>query len=210
MAVRIVIVDDHPIVLQGLQQLLGHEADFDVVGACRSADEAVAAIQSLSPDLVVLDLRMQGGSGIDAMRRAGRGTWRTVVLTAAITDDEIAQVIDAGATGIVLKESSPAALIDCIRQVHDGKRWIDPEMLGRGVERVLRRDKARPAPEFSLTPREREIVRLVAEGLRNREIASRLSISEGTVKIHLHNVYDKLGVDGRLELVLAAQQKGLV
>jgi DNA-binding NarL/FixJ family response regulator len=209
MPVRILLVDDHPIVLQGLQQLFTHEVDFEVVGACRTADEAVAAIASLVPDVVVLDLRMPGGSGIDVLKRSGKGAWRTVMLTAAIRDDEIAQVLDLGASGIVLKESSPSALVDCVRQVHDGKRWIDPEMLGRGLETVLHRNGSTP-PVSTLTPREREVVKLVAEGLRNREIASRLSISEGTVKIHLHNVYDKLGVDGRLELVLAAQQKGLV
>jgi DNA-binding NarL/FixJ family response regulator len=209
MAIRILLVDDHPIVLQGLQQLFTREPGFEVVDACRTADEAVAAIASLGPDVVVLDLRMPGGSGIDVLKRAGKGAWKTVMLTAAIRDDEIVQVLDLGASGIVLKESSPSALVDCVRQVHEGKRWIDPEMLGRGLETVLHRNGSTP-PVSTLTPREREIVRLVAEGLRNREIASRLSISEGTVKIHLHNVYDKLGVDGRLELVLAAQQKGLV
>ena len=209
MTIRILLVDDHPIVLQGLQQLFTREPDFEVVGACRTAGEAVTAIASLAPDIVVLDLRMPGGSGIDVLKRAGKGAWKTVMLTAAIRDEEIAQVLDLGASGIVLKESSPSALVDCVRQVHEGKRWIDPEMLGRGLERVLHRNGSTP-PESTLTPREREIVKLVSEGLRNREIASRLSISEGTVKIHLHNVYDKLGVDGRLELVLAAQQKGLV
>ena len=209
MPIRILLVDDHPIVLQGLQQLFTHEADVEVAGACRNADEALAAMQALAPDIVILDLRMPGASGIDVLKRAGQGPWRTVMLTAAIRDEEIAQVLDLGAAGIVLKESSPSALVDCVRQVYEGKRWIDPEMLGRGLENVLRREGAPPTPASTLTPREREVVKLVAEGLRNREIATRLSISEGTVKIHLHNVYDKLGVDGRLELVLAAQQKGI-
>ena len=210
MPIRILLVDDHPIVLQGLHQLFTHEGDFEVVGACRNADEALAATQALAPDIVILDLRMPGASGIDLLKRAGQGPWRTVMLTAAIGDEEIGQVMDLGASGIVLKESSPSALLDCVRHVHEGKRWIDPEMLGRGLESVLRHEEAPPTPASTLTPREREIVKLVAQGLRNREIATRLSISEGTVKIHLHNVYDKLGVDGRLELVLAAQQKGIV
>jgi two-component system NarL family response regulator/two-component system nitrate/nitrite response regulator NarL len=209
MAIRLLLVDDHPIVLQGLQQLFSREADFEVAGTCRTAEEAIAAIGSLAPDVVVLDLRMPGASGIDVLKRAPRGNWRTVMLTAAIKDDEVVQVLDLGASGIVLKESSPSALVECVRQVNQGRQWIDPEMLGRGLNNVLR-GEGTPPPGATLTPREREIVRLVAEGLRNREIAGRLSISEGTVKIHLHNVYDKLGVDGRLELVLAAQQKGLV
>lgn len=210
MAIRLLLVDDHPIVLQGLQRLFDQHADFEVVATSRTAGEALAAIRDHHPDVIVLDLRMPGASGIDVLRGAGAGPWKTVMLTAAIRDDEIAQVLDLGASGIVLKESSPDALVECVRQVHQGKRWIDPEMLARGMDGLLRRPGGPVPPEATLTPREREVVRLVAEGLRNKEVAERLAISEGTVKIHLHNVYDKLGVDGRLELVLTAQQKGLV
>jgi two-component system, NarL family, nitrate/nitrite response regulator NarL len=133
-----------------------------------------------------------------------------VILTAALRDEEVSELMTLGASGIVLKESSSDALLACVRQVHQGKRWMDPETLARGVSGALSRTQGNGLGTAALTAREREVVRLVGEGMRNKEIAERLSISEGTVKIHLHNVYDKLGVDGRLELVLLAQQKGLL
>ena len=211
--IRLVLVDDHPIILHGLQRLFEYEADIEVVRTCAKIDEAVDAIRTIAPDVLVLDLKMQDGHGLDVMRALkteGR-VCPTVILTAAMHDDELTEAMALGVAGIVLKESPPASLVDCVRDVHRGERRIDLETLTRAVER------RRPRPQTSgdrtrppLTPRETEIVRLVAQGLRNKELAQRLSITEGTVKIHLHNIYDKLGVDGRLELVLTAQQKGLV
>jgi DNA-binding NarL/FixJ family response regulator len=211
--IRLVLVDDHPIILHGLQRLFEHEADIEVVRACAKIDEAVDAVRAIAPDVLVLDLKMQDGHGLDVMRKLkaeGRAC-PTVILTAAMHDDELTDAMALGVAGIVLKESPPASLFDCVRDVHRGERCIDLETLTRAVEHRRARpqisgDRTRPP----LTPRETEIVRLVAQGLRNKELALRLSITEGTVKIHLHNIYDKLGVDGRLELVLTAQQKGLV
>lgn len=211
MPIRLLLVDDHPIVLQGLQRLFEQSPEFEVAGTCGSGPEAIERLShGDAPDVLVIDVRMPGMTGLDVLRAAGRGSWKSVVLTAAIRDDEIAQVLELGASGIVLKESSPSALLECVRHVYQGRRWIDPEMLARGVDAIVRPANGAATPAGTLTPREREVIRLVAEGLRNREIAQRLAITEGTVKIHLHNIYDKLGVDGRLELVLAAQQKGLV
>jgi DNA-binding NarL/FixJ family response regulator len=210
-AIRLVLVDDHPIILHGLQRLFEQEADIEVVRTCTKIPEAVEAVRSIEPDVLVLDLKMQDGHGLDVLRAlaAEQRTCRTVILTAAMRDDELAAAIELGVAGIVLKESPPDSLVDCVRDVHRGERRVDVEALAhaadRGRPRVLSGDRM-PA----LTPRETEIVRLVAQGLRNKELAQRLSITEGTVKIHLHNIYDKLGVDGRLELVLTAQQKGLV
>jgi DNA-binding NarL/FixJ family response regulator len=111
---------------------------------------------------------------------------------------------------LVLKESTPETLLDCVRRVNSGEQWIDRETVTRALSSVLEREAAETEASHTLTPREIEIVRMVAQGLRNRAIAERLSISEGTVKVHLHNIYEKFGVDGRLELLLAAQQKGLI
>jgi DNA-binding NarL/FixJ family response regulator len=132
------------------------------------------------------------------------------VLTAAISHDEVVDVMKRGASGLVLKESSPDELLTCIRRVHAGEQWIDQDTVTRALQGVLDRQSARQELTKGLTPREVEIVRMVAQGLRNRAIGERLAISEGTVKVHLHNIYEKLGVEGRLELVLCAQQKGLV
>ena len=136
-------------------------------------------------------------------------TCRTVLLTAALKDDEVVQALKLGAMGVVLKESEPGALLECVRRVHRGEQWIDRETLSRAFGRVMMREAASREAGRTLTPRELEIVRMIAQGLRNKAVAERLSISEGTVKIHLHNIYEKLGVDGRLELVLFAQEKGL-
>jgi DNA-binding NarL/FixJ family response regulator len=189
MAIRLVLVDDHPIVLQGLQQLFERHDDFEVMSCCPDGSSALEAVEKYQPDVLVMDLRMPGLSGIDVLRAlfARQSRCRTVLLTAIVRDAEVMEAVKLGVRGIVLKESS----------------------VTRALQRVLDRESAEREAGETLTPREIEIVRMVARGLRNKAIAERLSISEGTVKVHLHNVYEKLGVDGRLELVLCAQQKGL-
>jgi len=209
---RIVLVDDHPIVLKGLEQLLQRQPDFEVVGACADADSAVAAVRNLHPDVLVLDLRMprQGGLSIlKALNELGVRT-RTVLLTAAISDQEVVEAVTLGVAGLVLKESTPDTLLTCLRTVHRGDNCFDREVATRAFQTVLDREKRAREIAQILTPREIDVVRLVAEGHRNRDIADRLRIVEGTVKVHLHYIYEKLNVDGRLELVLIAQQRGLV
>jgi DNA-binding NarL/FixJ family response regulator len=210
MSIRIVLADDHPIVLHGLQQLFERHSEFEVVSCCSNGNLALDAVRSQNPDVLVLDLRMPGTSGLDVLKTltAEQLPCRTVLLTAAVRDEEAVLAVKLGARGIVLKDSQPDALLDCVRRVHHGEQWIDRDTVDRALGSALR-----PSSETAtspLTPRELEIVRMVAQGLRNRVIAERLSISEGTVKVHLHNIYDKFGVDGRLELVLLAQGKGLI
>jgi DNA-binding NarL/FixJ family response regulator len=209
-SVRLILVDDHPIVLQGLQQLLQRQPDFTVTAACQNADEALAAIQREPPDVLLLDLRMPGTTGLEFLRRLGdQGlSCRTVLLTAAIEDAEVIEAVRLGVCGLVMKDSTPDTLVDCVRRVHEGGQCMDHEIVNKAFRSALDRETA--VREAALTPREIELVRMVAEGLRNKAIATRLSISEGTVKVHLHNIYEKLGVDGRLELTLVAQQKGLL
>jgi DNA-binding NarL/FixJ family response regulator len=212
MAIRLVLVDDHPIVLQGLEQLFERHDDFEVVSCCPDGATALVAVEKYQPDVLVMDLRMPGLSGLDVLRSlsASQSRCRSVLLTAIVRDSEVMEAVRLGVRGIVLKESSPDVLIDCVRRVHRGEQWIERETVTRALQRVLDRESAEREAGETLTPREIEIVRMVAQGMRNKVIAERLSISEGTVKVHLHNVYEKLGVDGRLELVLCAQQKGLI
>ncbi len=210
MSVRLILVDDHAIVLQGLRQLLGREKDFDILAACTDADSTFAAVIDHPPDVLVLDLRMPGADGFELLRRlidAGRPC-PAVLLTAAIADGQVMDAVNLGVRGLVMKDSAPNALIECIRRVHAGQQWFDQPTVSRALRTALVRERA--ISDTSLTSRELEITRLAAEGLRNRAIAERLLISEGTVKMHLHNIYEKLGVDGRLELTLCAQQKGLL
>lgn len=210
MPIRIVLADDHQIVLHGLRQLFERQEDFVVVAACHDGSSAAAAVESLEPDVLVLDLRMPGQTGLDVLRAlAGRHpACRRVLLTAAVRDDEVMEAVKLGVKGIVLKESPPETLLECVRTVARGGEWIDAETLTRALRSAFDRDPAQPG-NGALTPRETEIVRMVARGLRNKMIAEQLAISEGTVKVHLHNIYEKLGVDGRLALVLRAQERNL-
>jgi DNA-binding NarL/FixJ family response regulator len=207
-SIRVVLVDDHPIVLQGLQHLFARQADIEVAACCATVEEGLAAARTARPDVLVLDLRMPDGGGLallDAINHEHLGL-KTVVLTAAISDDEVAQAIHKGIGGLVLKESAPEQLLECVRRVHAGDRWFDPDAMSRVLHSPSPREHAAAERAGTLTGREREVVKMIAAGLRNRDIGERLAISENTVKVHLHNIYEKLGVEGRLELLLLAQE----
>jgi len=210
--IRIVLTDDHPIVLDGLERLFQALPDFEVVACCRDGEAALDVLRKTQVDVLVLDQRMPGKTGLEVLKTVAdeRLPCRTVLLTAALRDDEVVEAVRLGATGVILKEASPDTLVDCVRRVYRGEQWIDHDTLSRAFGHVLQRESAAREAGKMLTPREIEIVKMIASGLRNKAIADRLTISEGTVKIHLHNIYEKLGVDGRLELVLFAQEKGLV
>lgn len=210
--IRVALADDHPIVLDGLEQLFRLESDIAVVARCRNADEALRAVRAQSPDVLVLDLLMPGGGGLDLLRAMGdkdRHT-RIILLTAVIDDDQLLEAIRLGAQGVVLKDMAPQLLVEAIREVHAGGQWLEQGLGGRALRRLLSREKRASEAARLLSSREREIVRLVAAGLRNRAIADRLSISEGTVKVHMHNIYEKLDVNGRVELTNYARENGLI
>lgn len=212
MPIRLILVDDHAIVLNGLKRLFESQADFDVIACCHDGDEALAAVGKRPCDVLVLDLRMPGRTGFDVLRAlSAKGTpvCKVVLLTAVVDDDEVVEAVRLGAHGIVLKESSPETLIECVKRVYHGEQWIDRDTMARALGRVIHRESSAREVAAALTPREIDIVRMIGQGLRNKAIAGRLSIAEGTVKIHLHNIYAKLGIDGRLELMLYAEAKDL-
>jgi DNA-binding NarL/FixJ family response regulator len=208
--IRIAIADDHPIVLDGLEQLFKLERDFELVGRCVDGEEAIALIRDKSPEVIVLDLRMPRRSGLSIIREVqlDRLPTKVVLLTAALDDDEVLEAVRLGVKGLVLKEMAPRILVHCIREVAAGREWLEKETVTRAMSKLVKREGRHPSP--LLTPRESEIVNMVASGLRNKEIASRLTISEGTVKIHLHSIYEKLQVSGRLELSVYARDNGLL
>ena len=208
MPIRVALVDDHPLVLGGLEQLLSSSSDFEVVAACSSIDEGYEAIQKHHPDVLVLDLMLPGGGGISLLERLDTSKPPAVIVLTAVQDEDL--LLDAarlGAQGIVLKAMAPRILEDCIRAVYAGERRlnVDGIDLSRRVQDRLRVEKDLGE---HLTPRELEIMRLVALRLDNQEIASRLSITVGTAKIHLHHVFDKLHVNGRHELIQLLRDKG--
>jgi DNA-binding NarL/FixJ family response regulator len=212
MAISLILADDHQIVLEGLAQLFRLEPDLHVVARCIDGDQTLQAVRHYQPDVLVLDVRMPGRNGLDVLGEMVREKLRTrvVLLTAAIDEDEVVKAVQLGAAGLVLKEMAPQVLVQCVRKVHQGEQWLDHRSVVRALQKVARREAGVARLSAMVTPRELQIVKMIAGGLRNKEIAGRLAISEGTVKIHLHNIYEKLGVDGRLELLLHARQHGLV
>ncbi|ACP22657.1 putative two-component system response regulator (plasmid) [Sinorhizobium fredii NGR234] len=208
MSPRIVIVDDHLIVLDALCLLIAAESDWQVVAKCRTAAEAIEFVSTEPVDVVVLDLRMPEMSGLDLVRRlhGDRPELICVILTADISDEELAEAMRNGVRGVVLKEQAPSALIECIRSVMAGGTSVVDQSLSAAIERIGKRDVERRSVMQKLTPRELEISRLAAEGLRSREIAARLGITPGTVKLHLHSVYSKLDITTRVELANISQR----
>lgn len=196
----VLLADDHPMIASALEMLL-RGTDYRLVGRARTGKEALAQIDQLKPDLVLLDVNMPDGSGIDVLRRLRKaGEERPIVLlTAGLDDPQLIAADDLEPDGIVLKTSDPALLLECMDGVLAGKTWVDPEIVDR-TEAAKKRASSRPA----LTPRERDLVDLVRQGLRNREIAARLGVTEGTVKVYLHAIFDKLGVATRTELAIRA------
>jgi DNA-binding NarL/FixJ family response regulator len=210
-ATRIVLADDHPIVLDGLERLFSAEPDFTVVARCMNGAEALRAVREHHPDVLVLDIRMPEPDGLAVLRELQREQLptRVVVLTAEVEEDDVLEAMRLGVRGVVLKEMAPRMLVECVRKVVAGERWIERRSLSRALDTMLRREAGLREVAGLLTTRELEIVRLVARGLRNLAIAEALHISEGTVKVHLHNIYEKLRVDSRVALTNYAREKGL-
>jgi two-component system nitrate/nitrite response regulator NarP len=201
---RILLADDHPMIRTALEALLS-DTPFQIVGMAATGREAIAEIERLGPDMLLLDLQMPDGDGMDVLRtvRAGGSTLSVVLLTAAIDDSALLEAKSLKVDGIVLKNSDPAFLLDCLDRVRHGRSWFDPELADRA--RQLSRSSARE-DRATLSPRERQLVGLVRQGLRNREIAEQLKVTEGTVKAYLHALFDKVGVASRTELALRADE----
>ena len=212
MSIRLILADDHPPILQGLTLLLRQEPDFEVLAGCRDGEETLQAVRQFQPDVLILDILMPGKDGLAVLRelRQLEIPTRVILLTAAIDEDNLLEAMRLGVGGVVLKEMAVPLLIQCVRKVYAGDQWLERHSIARAMEKMLRRESGTREVAQLLTLRELEIVRLAASGLRNKEIANKLAISEGTVKIHLHRSYEKLHVDSRIALLRYAQTKGLV
>lgn len=211
MTIRVVIADDHPFILDGLEQLFRSDPDCEIVARCMNGEETLAAIDAHQPDVVVLDVRMPQLDGIEVLRRLHRRNdpTKVVLLTASLDDARLLEAFRLGASGLVLKESAPRLLIESIRQVAAGEQSWNGSVIAGALRHVLQREQAVATLSSTLTPREVEVTRMVASGLRNKEIAGRLDITEGTVKFHLHSIYEKLQIDGRYALMSYARDHGL-
>ena len=213
--IRVLIADDHPVFRQGLLSIFRNETEFKVIGEATDGRQALDLTQKLNPDILLLDLVMPHLTGLETLRELSSSPVRTIVLTASIEKEQIAQALQLGARGILLKDASTDVLLKGIRTVMNGQFWVGEDKVTDLVE-ILR--SYMPASEkskadrktFGLTARELDVVAAIVSGFTNREIAQKFSISEQTVKHHLRNIFDKVGVSNRLELALFAINHQLV
>ncbi|MEU1902119.1 response regulator transcription factor [Nocardiopsis dassonvillei] len=206
--IRVLLVDDHPVVREGIRGMLAAEADLTVVGEAASGPEAVVRTAELEPDVVLMDLRMPGGDGVEATGRisAERPGAHVLVLTTYDTDADILRAVEAGATGYLLKDTPRAELAEAVRAAARGETVLTGRLAGRLFTGMRRRGE----PAAVLSPREVEVLRLASEGRTNTAIGRALHISATTVKTHLMRVYDKLGVGDRTSAVSQAIRRGLL
>jgi two-component system nitrate/nitrite response regulator NarL len=220
--IRIVVADDHPIFRDGLCKLLALEEDFEVVAQAQDGRQVLEVLQQYEPDILLLDLKMPGLDGLATLQRLqiAKNKTRVIVLTASDDKNEFVQAMKLGTSGIVLKQTATELLIKSIRKVHAGEIWLDSHTTAAVIRQFVANDETPAAPpplataprereRSPLSQREREIVALVAQGFKNKEMAEKMFISEQTVKNHLHNIFDKLGVSDRLELALYAIHNNL-
>jgi DNA-binding NarL/FixJ family response regulator len=202
-AIRILIVDDHPVVQAGLSSMLATHEEVEVIGSASSGDEALMMVRQDMPDILLLDLRMPGMNGIDTLHalKEMKASVRVIILTSFETDENIYRAVQAGAQGYLLKNTSQCQMLEAIATVHAGKRYIPNQIAARLAERMLR---------SNLTARESEILEMLAKGLTNKQIGSALTISENTVRNHVNSIMEKLEVSDRTEAVAVAIQQGII
>ena len=211
--IKILVADDHAIFRDGLRKLLEAADDISIVGEASNGLECVKLLKKLKPDVLLLDLRMPEKDGLSVLEEIKFDPLptRTIVLTAAEDDRDVIRAMRLGARGVVLKQSASELLVKCIRKVHNGEIWLDNRVTAVVIGAFKKSTESGRRPEKPLlSHREKEIVQLVAQGCRNREMGEKLFISEQTVKNHLHNIFDKLGVSDRLELALYAIHHRLI
>lgn len=210
MSIGIVLADRHPIVIEGLQTLIRGEPDMTIVATCESGAEALEILRRDRPDVAVVSLDLGDRSGLDVLRmlRDEDLATRCILFVDQIPDEDAVEAMRLRVDGILLKEMPTRLVLQCIRKVHVGGRWLETQSMARVVDRLQEQENVRGDFTERLSPREQEVTRLVMEGLNNKDIAARLSLSVGTIKIHLHNIYEKLGIRSRLQLAAQARENG--
>lgn len=212
MGISLVLADPSPVVLLGLVHAFGTEADFTIRACAQDGGNALQAVRQFSPDIVVLDLMLPDKSGIELIRTLNleRLPSRPVVFAMRPSAKDALEIVRLGVRGVVTKDMALHWLVRCIREVHAGRQWLEKEVAVHAVGNLLEMEEANREITAVLTPREIEVARMVSQGLPNKTVAGRLDISEGTAKLHLHHIYRKLQVNGRIALVRYMQKTGLL
>lgn len=209
--VTLVLGDEHPIVLDGLERLFRLAKNFEILARCTTGADTLRAVRQHRPDILVFDIHIPWENGLSVLKELTKSKLptRCVIFTAALNDDEMLEALRLGISGMVLKDMPPNLLIECIRKVRAGKKWFERDSSARALEKLAERERtARMAYEV-LSSRQMQILRMVAAGLPNKDIGKKLFISEGTVQVHLHNIYERLDVKSRLSLALYARETGI-
>jgi len=212
MAITLVAADPHPISLLGLAQLLKSEPDLNLLAVCTTAAETMLALRQHQPNLLVIDINLPDRGGIEMIKELKSSSLevKVVILTASMDEDQTIDALRFGVKGVVLKDMPSHLLVQCLQKVAAGGLWMEKESIGSAFEKMLHREAGMRRLATILTARETEVMQQVAGGLSNQQIAEKLIVSEGTVKIHVHNIYRKLGINNRVDLTLYAQKRGLV
>jgi two-component system nitrate/nitrite response regulator NarL len=211
-AIRVMLADDHPSVLEAIEQQVQRESDLTIVATCARGEQVVPLVRQHHPDVLVLGFMLNNSEGLELLRALREETYapRTILVSGQPTEEEMLEAVRRGARGVLLRDMAARVIAQCVRKVHSGGEWLEQETAARAMRTLLRRESGEREAARLLTNREIEVVRQVAQGLRNKEVAGKLNITEGTVKIHLHNIYEKTGVGGRVALSTWAKEKGLV
>lgn len=209
MEIKLVFADHQPIVLAGLNAVFSAQPDCRVLASCTESEEALRVLRAQAPDVLIVDLQMPGQDAfqiVQAMSPEEKEKSRVVLYTARLSPAQTIEAIRLGVKGLVLKEMETQFLVQCVRRVHAGGEWLERRSANLALAQLASNGHRATQPLTVLSAREREVAGLVAEGLTNKEIARRLGLTEGTVKIHLHNIFEKVGVKSRVELAIHARR----
>lgn len=212
MAIRIVLADDHPVVMYGLKTILENITDFEVVAMCTNGIDVMNAVNKHLPDILIIDIRMPNMDGLSVVREMNerRLPVKVILLTGELTPKEAIQCFKIGIKGVVLKGMDPQLLTRCVKKVSVGGVWMERHSFNQAMDKIIQQQEGLKEISRILTNREIEILKMVGTGLRNKEISSKMNISDMTVKTHLHNIFRKLEIKSRPQLIRFAQDKGLV
>ena len=211
MPLTVVAADPHPLSLLGLEELFKSEPDIELLAGCSTAEEALDKVWRLKPDILLLDIELKDRKGLDLVNELKNSSIdvKFVILTSMMDEEQTIDALRYGVKGVVLKSMPTRLLIQCLQKVGAGGIWMEKESIGSAFEKMLLREAGMRRLTTILTNREIEVMKQVAGGLSNQEIAEKLIVQEGTIKIHIHNIYRKLGIKNRVDLTLYAQKRGL-